>query len=191
MLIAGDEGQSIFTVLCQRRSPKRFHSARGKRVEQAYADRMMWFAQRPFLRFDKDAERRRIEQDEGGFHRLDDLIGFAEVYWDGGSRFMVDVWCKFDRRTKWGRFPDGQPLSPKSTYHLKVPGAEGGDFPLHNSTLEEKRQALHGALDWIERFAKAERFFVDVTPERKLANCLDLNAICDRGSGPADFRSEE
>lgn len=180
----------LFTILCQRRSPARFLKARGQRIETALTKRREWYRERGLLSFDEAEELRRLEQDEVGYHRLDDLVGFAEIYWDGGSRIKVNLWLKVDLRAKWGRFPEGKARSSRRTYHLRIMAADAGRFRFRGASCADKRRAVHQALGYLEKKAEELRFFVDLSAERLLAEHLDFDGLF-RRPDPREIGEDE
>ena len=169
---------TIFTVLCQRRSPEHFKFLREQKIERRLQELRNWVDDGSLRGFDETAERRHLESREWRYHRLDDLVGFAEIYWDHGHRFQVNWWFQPDGRTKWGRIRDDRVSGGKRRFYSNGAGIEVAGFRSRGSTIQEKRKALHRALDYVEERSRALGFYVDLRCEKTITDHLDLDRLC-------------
>lgn len=116
-------------------------------------------------------------------HRYNGIAGLAgvywDVYWDGGTRILVEVFFRGDRSKAFGRaVAYGRP-AVRSTqfYPLYVKPISAGEFP-HSSCREEfKREAIMDGLKHIERTVADLGAFVDLTAEKALLDALNLTRL--------------
>jgi hypothetical protein len=168
-MIARD-GKLIFTILLQRHSPERF-----ERDWQKAQDR-----------FREPGSKGWYAQQNPRIHRYNDLAGFAEVYWDRGTRVDVDYFFLADRRTRFGkgltqRYGE-RPLTFNSKkFYAYALGVDSGYVPRRGSAPHQKRKALFDALDSVQEMSSRLGCFVDLTPERQIVEDIDVNLLFSGG----------
>jgi hypothetical protein len=115
-------------------------------------------------------------------HRYNDIAGFAELYWDGGTRILVDYFFRGDRSRKFGKqvarsWPeDGARISP-GKFYLFALGVESGGIPHETCDANLKRKAILEALREIRIRATDLCCFVDLTHEHELLQAIDINLL--------------
>jgi hypothetical protein len=119
MIAAPNGSKLIFTVFLHRHSPRQFSKLREQRIERTYAN--------PDLR---ERYRGEFDTSDPAVHRYNDIAGYGEVYWDGGTRILVEIFFRGDRRRKSGQAVAAgrrpQIVSASSFYPLYVQGVEAG-----------------------------------------------------------------
>jgi len=164
----------IFTILMQHRSPEEFAA-----VEQAAEEN---YIRNVYRDEPRDAEleeqaRRRFRSSRPILHRFNDLVGFAEVYWDRGARIMVDYFFRGDGRTRYGQTIQswvGGEVSAQRFYAY-APMVEVAT--VHGDDAETKRRSILRALDHVEATAREILCFVDTSCERVLVQTLDVDTF--------------
>jgi hypothetical protein len=94
-------------------------------------------------------------------HRFNDLVGFAEVYWDCGTRIMVDYYFRRGRTRYYG----------VARSMVEIARIHPTD------SAESKRQAILRALEDVQKTASEASYFVDTSPERAIVQTLDVDAF--------------
>src|SRR5436305_1720971 len=105
MIGAPNGSKLIVTVLIHAHSPQTFAEARERELCRLYTTA----ATRERYREHYDVFRSPV-------HRYNDVAGYAEVYWDAGTRILLDFFFKGDMRTTFGKaiakhYPEGTRLS--------------------------------------------------------------------------------
>jgi len=112
-------------------------------------------------------------------HRYNDIAGIQAVYWDGGTRILVEICFRGDRSKAFGKaVAHGRP-TVRSTqfYPLYVQRISAGEFP-HSSCQEKlKREAIMDGLKHIERTVADLGAFVDLTAEKALLDAFNLTRL--------------
>ena len=160
----------IFTVILHRHSPTKFD----RQWEQTFKRSIS-----PDLTPEtEDRMRNFYSTSNPKIYRYNDIAGFAEIYWDGGTRILVDYYFLGDRRTKYGQAV--AKLWPSKTsgnkYYMWQCMASGGSFIDGDNALK-KRTALYEALDAVSAQVKKFGCYVDLTTEREIANCIDVKKL--------------
>jgi hypothetical protein len=163
----------IFTIILHRHSPETFD----RKWEQSFRHNISG-APSSLTQKDEDRMRNYFSASGPRIHRYNDIAGFAEVYWDGGTRILVDYYFLGDQRTKYGqavakRWPY---MTSGNKYYMWQHMASGGSF-IAGDTALKKRRALHEALDAVSAQAKQFGCYVDLTTEQEIANCIDVNKL--------------
>jgi hypothetical protein len=154
----------------QRCSPEQAHAAREKELARyrSKASREWHSARHPL-------------------NRYNNLVGFAEVYWDLGTRIDINYYFLGNRNTTPGkRLANGRKaagdkygLNPRC-YYLYSDGVDAGYIPRRGSA-SEKRNGINQALDHVERTAEEIRCYVDLSHERKMVEYLDVDRFFSGG----------
>ena len=157
----------LFRVLIQGHRPDEFNALWQRQLEHAYPER--------------HGEQRII----GGFaatfpkiHLLNDLVGVAEMFWDGGRRILADFYFRADSRRKFGRLLKSRSsarLNPRR-FCMLCHAVEIGGLPLY-STETERRKDLLDALHRVEAEAADLGCHADTSVEQHLVQHLDLAAL--------------
>ncbi len=133
----------IFTIILHRHSPETFD----RKWEQSFRHSIS-SAHSSLTQKVEDRMRDCFSASSPRIHRYNDIAGFAEVYWDGGTRILVAYYFLGDRRTKYGQAV--AKLWPYKTsgnkYYAWQHMAGGGSFIAWDNALK-KRKALHEVLD--------------------------------------------
>jgi hypothetical protein len=163
----------IFTVILHRHSPKAFDRKWEQSFKQSISSASSYLTQK-----DEDRMRNCFSASSPRIHRYNDIAGFAEIYWDGGTRILADYYFLGDQRTKYGqavakRWPY---KTSGNKYYTWQHMAGGGSFIAGDNALK-KRKALQEALDAVSAQAKKFGCYVDLTTEREIANCIDVNKL--------------
>jgi len=115
-----------------------------------------------------------------------DIAGFAEVYWDGGTRIMLQFFFLGNRRTKFGMAVSAglesagvrpELVSARQFYPLYVQPIEASGIPNVACCEEVKRQAIIDALDKVAKTAAGMKCYVNLTHERTVLNALTLDRL--------------
>lgn len=160
----------IFTILIQHRPPEEF-----SRIEKAIGEKYVSDVQDPEL---KEQARRRFRSSRPILHRFNDLVGFAEVYWDRGTRIMVDYYFRGDGRTRYGHriLSRGRSNMSREWFYpypfmIQVSAIHRGD------DAKARRQAILRALDHVEETAREVLCFANTSHERAIVQALDVDAF--------------
>jgi len=89
MIGASTRSKLVFTILLHRHSPEEFLKIREQRFERMYLK--------------THGLRRHREEFDASYpaiHRYNDIAGYAELYWDGGTRILAELFVQGDRRRK-------------------------------------------------------------------------------------------
>jgi hypothetical protein len=161
--------KTIFTVFLHRHSPKQFTELRQKQFERECSTV-------------GSRERYSDEHNCSSNHRYNDIAGFAEVYWDGGTRILIELFFRGDRRTRYGRTVTAgmsRARVKNSRFYSFYPTyAEAGGIPHPQwSDEQEKRQAIMDALEFVRRIATENGCFVDISREQVLLAVIDINRL--------------
>jgi hypothetical protein len=168
------QSKLLFTILIQHHSPEDF-----KKTEMATEDREF----KDYGAGVKDAElegqaRSRYRSSRPILHRFNDLVGFAEVYWDRGTRIMVDCYFRGDRRTRYGERIQSRSTGGVSRewFYAYAPMTEMAR--IHpGDDVEARRQAILRALDYVEETAQEVLCFADTSPECAIVQALDVDSF--------------
>jgi len=148
--------------------PERFRALRERRLEKRYQTADI-----------RERHRDQYDLEYPSTHRYNCIAGLAGVYWDGGTRILVEAFFRGDRRTAFGKAVAYGRRAVRSTqlYPLYVQPISAGEFP-HPSCQEElKRKAIMDGLKHIERTTADLGAFVDLTAEKALVDAFDLNRL--------------
>lgn len=160
----------IFTVLFHRHSPAVFNRRWEKRSRATIPPTGL-----------EEASERLYYGLNPKVHRYNDIAGFAEIYWDLGTRILANYYFRGDRRTKYGRQIGNQlgvPVSGKH-YYLLYNMVEEASFV--SASVSEKRNALLAALQRVKETGKRLGCFVDLRTEISIAKCLNVEKYMSRG----------
>ena len=159
----------LFTILLHRHSPSAFDQLWERRYQKECPPNLT----------DEEKERRLIRHQTADprIHKYNDIAGFAEVYWDSGSRMLIDYYFIGDRRTRYGRtvWASQAGFTSAHKFYLHSASVNSGSFFLGEDDVEKKRNAVFEALDALERKAKQLNCYVDTTAEREITRCLDVS----------------
>jgi len=177
MIGAPKDSRLIFTILLHRNCPERFETLRQEGLERL--ERMCSTARA----LEKYREEYNLQHPPT--HRYNNIAGFAEIYWDGGIRIMLQFFFLGDRRTRFGKAVSvglvSAGLRPKLVsasqfYPLYVQGIEVSGIPNVKCPEELKRKAIIEALDKVAETA-ADLNFADLTQEWKVLDALNLERL--------------
>ena len=109
-------------------------------------------------------------------HRYNDIAGFAELYWDGGTRILVVYHFRGLRNRGFGdavKAHWGESITPRGFYRL--PYIEVGGIPNPKCDEGAKREAIVEALEQIRTAGEEWGFFLDATHEKALLQSLNID----------------
>ncbi len=170
-------GRRIFTIPFQAHDPDAF-----KRTWQKGLDVLLAWAKEtvdaPLADHHIEMFRDTYAAEHAPEHRYNDIAGFAEVYWDGGTRILVDCWVRGNGRTRYGqRVQATRPQNrlSRTQFYLYVSMGNGGMFA-DLPGEDDQKQAVLDALDAVERIVKDLKCYVDLSEERRLVKHVDFTA---------------
>lgn len=184
MIAAPIGSKLVFTVLLHRHPPGQYSRLRQRKLERIYPN--------------PDRRERYREEFNTSYpanHRYNDIAGYAEIYWDAGTRILVEIFFRGDRTTKFGKAVSAGPrpelFSANRFYPLYEVYEEAGQFSDASCGGGFKRQAIEDGLEHVRTVATGMGCFVDLTHEKLLLDALDIDRLLcvDRGSvEPQDSR---
>lgn len=170
MIAAPIGSKLIFTVLLHRHSPGQFSARRQRRFESIYRN--------PDRR---ERYREVFDTSYPANHRYNDIAGYAEIYWDAGTRILVEIFFRGDGRTRFGRAvsvgPRPKLFSANRFYPLYVLYKEAGQFSDASCGRGFKRQAIKDGLEHVQTVAISMGCFVDLTHEKLVLDALDIDRL--------------
>lgn len=111
-------------------------------------------------------------------HRYNDIAGFAEVYWDGGTRILVVYYFRGLKRPAFGQMVKahwGERIT--STGFYGIPYSEESGIPNRHCNEDTKREAVIEALDRVYREGRELGFWFDLKHEIKLVQALNIRLL--------------
>ncbi len=171
------DGRRIFIIPFQAHDPNVFERAWQKGLDErlASAKRTLHV---PLAGHHIEMFRDTYATEHAPEHRYNDIAGFAEGYWDGGTRILVDCWVRGNGRTRYGqRVQATRPQNRlyRNQFYLYVSMGNGGMFA-DLPGEEDRKQAVLDALDAVERIVKDLKCYVDLSEERRLVRHIDFTA---------------
>lgn len=171
-MVAAPKGSKlIFTVLLHRHSPERFQELRLRRLNSMYSS-------------PRTRERYRDEFDSqfSPIYRYNDVAGYAEIYWDAGTRVLIDLFFRGDLRTKYGKAVAcgrrGQISA--SQFYLYLHCLEAGGIPHLSCSEALKREAIIDGLQRVRAVAADMGCVIDLTHEETLLSAIDVRYLFSR-----------
>jgi hypothetical protein len=161
----------VFTILVYRHSPEEFSKLRERRFKSMYTKT-------------HGAGRHRDEFDAShpAIHRYNDIAGFAELYWDGGTRILAELFLQGDRRRKYGKAVAAgrrpETVSPDRFYPLYAlyVEASGISHPQRSSEAD-RRLALQESLQFVREEATKLGCYVDLKHEEVILDATDVQRL--------------
>ena len=164
MLGAPGGSKLIVRLLLHLHSPDRFRQMWERRFQHSYSTAEM-----------RELYREEFIASHPTTHRYNDIAGFAEVYWDGGTRILVDYYFRGLKRRGFGDVVKahwGDRIASSGFY--RIPYIEIGGVPSRECGETTIREAIVEALEKVRTTGQDWNFFVDLTHELMLLQAIDV-----------------
>jgi len=160
-----NDSRLLFTLLLNLHSPKRFRSNWERRFLRSYSSSLL-----------RERYRDEFLVSHPTSHRYNDIAGFAELYWDGGTRILVQYYLRGLKRRKftdtvtahWGSNVFGSGF-------YSIPYCEVGGVPHRTCSGDLKRRAILDAMERVQSTADDWGCYLELTNEKRLLNALDID----------------